>query len=36
MKGVGRFVIGLADDIEVLDSPELAAYIKEFSAKYLL
>lgn len=35
MKGVGRFVIGLADDIEVVDSPELKSYIKEFAGKYL-
>lgn len=27
--GVGRFVMGLLDDIEILDSPELKAYIRE-------
>ena len=30
MQGVGRFVIGLADHVRVLDSPELSTYIKEF------
>lgn len=29
MKGIGRFVIGLLDDIEILDAPELTAYLKE-------
>ncbi len=28
MKGVGRFVMGLADDIEVVDSPELSDYLR--------
>lgn len=32
--GVGRFVIGLADDIKVINSPELSLYIKEFAHKY--
>lgn len=30
MEGVGRFVMGLAKDIKIIDSPELEAYIKEF------
>jgi len=30
LKGVGRFVIGLADHIEVIDSPELKNYIRDF------
>ena len=28
-KGIGRFVMGLADDIEVVDSPEFSAYLHE-------
>lgn len=28
MKGVGRFVLGLADDIEVVNSPELTDYLR--------
>lgn len=31
LAGVGRFVMGLADDIEIVDSPELVAYLKEKS-----
>lgn len=31
LAGVGRFVMGLADDIEIIDSPELVAYLKEKS-----
>lgn len=35
MQGVGRFAIGLADHVRVVDSPELSDYIKDFSKKYL-
>lgn len=35
MEGVGRFVIGLAGDIKIIDSPELNAYIQDFYTKYL-
>jgi len=35
LKGVGRFVLGLADHIQVLDSPELSTYLKEFKDKWL-
>ena len=28
-KGIGRFVVGLLDDIEIVGSPEFAAYLKE-------
>ena len=35
MEGVGRFVIGLAGDIKVIDSHELNAYIQDFYIKYL-
>jgi predicted DNA-binding transcriptional regulator YafY len=33
--GVGRFVIGLAHDIKVIDSPELVEYIRLFVTKHL-
>lgn len=33
--GVGRFVVGLLDDIRIDESPELVAYIKEYLSKYL-
>lgn len=35
MAGVGRFVIGLAHDVTVVDSPALTEYIKEFVLKHL-
>ena len=28
-KGIGRFVLGLLNDIEVVDSPEFMAYLRE-------
>lgn len=34
-RGVGRFAIGLADDIEIVDTPGLEKYITEFKKKYL-
>ena len=36
MAGVGRFVIGLADEIEVIDSPALKDYIRQFVTQNLL
>ena len=36
LAGVGRFVIGLADQIDAVDSPELTSYILNFSKKHLL
>ena len=27
--GIGRFVIGLAEDIEVIDSPDFVAYLRQ-------
>lgn len=30
MEGVGRFVIGLANDIKIIDSPELSAYVRNY------
>ena len=32
MAGVGRFVVGLLDDIRIVDSPELTKYIREYLA----
>lgn len=33
--GVARFVIGLMDNIEIIETPELSAYIADYVAKYL-
>lgn len=33
---VARFVMGLADDIEVVDTPDLKRYIKDFAKRYLI
>ncbi|MCF0197120.1 MAG: HTH domain-containing protein [Bacteroidaceae bacterium] len=35
MKGIGRFVLGLADSIRV-ESPELRSYIRYFAQRYIL
>ena len=35
MEGVGRFCIGLADGVKVVDSPELEEYIHSFVKNYL-
>ena len=35
LAGVGRFVIGLADQIKVIDSPELTSYIQNFARNHL-
>ena len=35
LRGVGRFVIGLADDIKIIDSPELVQYINDYVSKNL-
>ena len=35
MAGVGRFVIGLAGDIKIIDSPLLKVYVETFVEKYL-
>lgn len=34
-RGVARFVMGLADDIEIVDTPELKKYISNFVNTYL-
>ncbi len=31
--GVGRFVVGLIDDIEIVDTPELEEYLSEYAKK---
>jgi hypothetical protein len=28
--GIGRFVVGLLDDVEIVDSPELKEYIRKY------
>ena len=35
MEGVGRFVIGLAHEIKVIDSIKLQNYIKDFAKRHL-
>ena len=35
MEGVGRFVIGLAKDVKIVDSPELTAYVQDYIKSYL-
>ena len=34
--GIARFVIGLKESIDIIDTPELEAYIASYVAKYLL
>ena len=34
MHGVGRFVVGLLDDIRIIDSPELQAHIDSYMRKF--
>lgn len=34
--GIGRFIIGLADNVEIVDTPELQKYVDDFTKKYLL
>jgi len=34
MEGIGRFVLGLAREIKVIDSPELSRYMKEYTEIY--
>ena len=33
--GVCRFYLGLADDIEIIDSPELEDYVQEYTRRYI-
>ena len=36
LQAAGRFTIGLADHIRIVDAPELSLYIKEFTKSYLM
>lgn len=36
MEGVGRFYIGLANGITIVDAPGLAEYARDYASKYLL
>ena len=36
LEGIGRFYIGLANHIKILNAPELKEYIADYSKKYLL
>ena len=33
--GVGRFVIGLLDDIRIVDTPQLERYLRDYARRYL-
>ena len=35
LAGVGRFVIGLAGEIRIIDSPELEQYVREYTQRHL-
>lgn len=35
IEGIGRFYIGLAGDIKILDAPELEAYVRKYTEEYL-
>ena len=35
MEGVGRFVIGLAADVKILEGEGLKEYIKAYDKKYI-
>ncbi|MBE6288472.1 MAG: WYL domain-containing protein [Mediterranea massiliensis] len=34
--GIGRFVLGLAADVKIVDSPELVEYVREYARNYIL
>ena len=36
MAGVGRFVVGLLDDIRIIDSPELTDYLRNYLRQHAL
>lgn len=36
LAGVGRFILGLADQIKIIDTPALDNYIKSFALRYIL
>lgn len=35
IEGIGRFYIGLAGDIEIIDAPELKEYVQKYTKEYL-
>lgn len=35
MEGVGRFVLGLAADVKIIDSPELTEFVRDYAMKYV-
>lgn len=35
MQGVGRFVIGLAEDVRIVDSPELLEYVRDYARRFV-
>lgn len=35
LAGIGRFVIGLAGEIKIIDSPELEQYVREYAKEHL-
>ena len=35
LEGIGRFYVGLANHIKVLNAPELVTYVKDYTQKYL-
>jgi hypothetical protein len=35
LEGVGRFYMGLANHIKILEAPELQEYVRDFTKKYL-
>lgn len=34
--GVGRFVLGLAADVKIIESPELKEYVREYARNYIM
>ena len=36
LEGVGRFVIGLAADVKIIDSPALEEYVRNYVNNYLI
>lgn len=36
LAGVGRFVIGLAGEIRIIDSPQLEQYVREYTERHLI
>lgn len=36
LEGIGRFVIGLAADVKIIDSPALEDYVRDYVNNYLI